>query len=357
MYFLENHDRLPEEAQKTAAANLITACEWHELEPPGALLKRGMELAKLAGFDLSGVRRALSTLGPRSDKAARAALEEAARKEGGSAAWKALKVGVPLALTAAAVPSLIRAEKKKALRDSAKEKKSSAMQPYVDVTGQQPPPRFSKRASQRHALDDRFPIDSCGQVKEAEAWFGDHGTSLHPAERRAFCQNLTARADELGMPIENDNIRKYAGEGYAPDGEIKIAVSTRLQYWTEDSPERDLLKSLMSKTASVPPEVFCESLRQFDEATGMNYHWDEGVCDPWYSTYGFTKTAEWSWESGNDRLTEDVLKKGACEHQEALRKKFGEEVALNLQKNPVQIFDSLPLDHKRIISRIINDPQ
>ena len=273
MYFMENRDRLPLEAQKTAAARLTSACRDHQLDAP-------MALQKLSG---------------------------------------------------------------------------DADHPYVDVTGQQPPPRFSKRASQRHALGDRFPIDSCGQIKQAEAWFGDYGTSLHPAERRAFCQNLSARADELGMPVEDDNISKYAGAGYAPSGELRAACSTRMQYWTEDAPERDLLKGLMDKHSSVPPEVFCESLRQIDEATGLNHHWDTGVADPWYTTYGMQKQAEWTWEDGNDRLTEDALKKGAHLNVESLKAKFGDELAVSLLDNPVPIFDSLPLDHKRIISRIVND--
>lgn len=33
IYFLENKDRLPVEAQKTAAANLLTACDWYSLAP------------------------------------------------------------------------------------------------------------------------------------------------------------------------------------------------------------------------------------------------------------------------------------------------------------------------------------
>ena len=366
MYFLENRDRLPLEAQKVAAANLMTACAWHELAPPEALVKAAsknvlQQLKRLAQPHKRGklfvahgghapeyvaARLAKQRHGQEAAKAF-------AKRESRAVAEKSMGRGSRRSMQTAQG----KLDSMGKTSSANEQKKLGSMNPYVDVTGQQPPPRFSKRASQRHALDDRFPIDSCGQVKEAEAWFGDHGTSLHPAERRAFCQNLTARADELGMPIDNDNIRKYAGEGYAPNGEIKIAVSTRLQYWAEDSPERDMLKTLMSKTASVPPEVFCESLRQFDEATGMHYHWDDGVCDPWYSTYGFTKTAEWTWDDGNDRLTEDVLRKGTSEHLEAIKKKFGDEVALALQKNPVSIFSSLPLDHQRIISRIINDPQ
>ena len=39
IYFLENKDKLPEEAQKVAAANLLTACKWHDLQPPAPLMK------------------------------------------------------------------------------------------------------------------------------------------------------------------------------------------------------------------------------------------------------------------------------------------------------------------------------
>lgn len=41
-YFLKTAHRLPEEAQKVAASNLITACSWYNVDPPA-------ELQKIAG--------------------------------------------------------------------------------------------------------------------------------------------------------------------------------------------------------------------------------------------------------------------------------------------------------------------
>lgn len=38
-YFLKTGHKLPVEAQKTAAANLITACGWYDIEPPEQLEK------------------------------------------------------------------------------------------------------------------------------------------------------------------------------------------------------------------------------------------------------------------------------------------------------------------------------
>lgn len=43
-YFLENRFKLPSEAQKIAATNLLTACGWYNIEPPGDLQKVAMGL-------------------------------------------------------------------------------------------------------------------------------------------------------------------------------------------------------------------------------------------------------------------------------------------------------------------------
>jgi hypothetical protein len=168
---------------------------------------------------------------------------------------------------------------------------------------------------------------------------------------------LAARADELGIQV-TDRIRKYAGQGFAPDGEVRVAVSSRMRYWADDAPERGMLQGLMDKYAGVTPDVFCEALVQFDEAHGLNDHWDAGVIDPWYSTYGFEKTAEeWVWQQGTDRVTKEQLVKGCKESHHLMEKRFGPDVAHGLLENPTQVFDSLPLDSKRILSRICTDPQ
>lgn len=304
IYFLENHHKLPEEAQKVAAANLLQSCADYELASP-------LQLQKLAACEKSEKKKITKTSDIRGSDI------------------------MPLSSDKTASPR------------------------YVDVTGQEPPTRFEKKASQRYCLvkqgQGRFPIDSYGDVLDAQRWFGEHSASLHPEDRREYCTKLASRAQELGVRV-SDQIRKYAGTHFASSGELEIAVATRMQHWADDAPERDMLRGLMSKHASVAPEVFCEALRQFDEATGLNHLWDDGVVDPWYSTFGMSKEAEWVWHSGNDRVTEAQLTKGVKEAFETIKARFGEELAVELQKQPTQIFDSLPLDHKRIISRLVVDP-
>jgi hypothetical protein len=335
IYFLENRDRLPEEAQKVAAANLLTACKWHGLQPPAPLMKVAGLLG--AAMNASWMKSAVSEGSKRHNKLMR---------------------GIPKVgdLTGSNVmPLSSDTEKTASVGDI-----PDVMQPHVDVTGKSAPPRIEKIAHQRFALvkegQGRFPIDTYGDVLEADRWFNDHGETLHPEDRRELCTKLAARADEIGCKV-TDYVKKYAGVGYAPDGEVRVAVSTRMQYFQDDSPERDMLTGLMDKYAHVPPDVFCEAVRQFDEATGLDHHWDDGVYDPWYTTYGFEKVAEWSFSTHGDRINEEQLNQVVKASYPLLAEKFGTDMADSLKKSPVSIFDSLPLDVKRIIMRMANDPQ
>ena len=341
IYFLENHDYLPEEAQKTAAKNLVTACGWYDMKPPLQLLKLADgEIDYLKGQVKRGRTVQVKPLSP-AEKAERSEKAEAldVRMDKG-----ADLIGTEIMPTSAPI-----------------KKTAGALQPYVDVEGKSAPIRVAQPPRYEDEFyclvkegEAHFPIKNYSEVQQAAQFFDDKGVLLHPEERREYCVKLAARAEALGIPL-SDGIRKYAGKGYAPDGEIKVAVHTRLQFWTEDGPERDLLKGLLEKRASIHPDVFAEALRLFDEATGLNHRWDEAIYDPYYSTYGFTKEATWSFVTGNDRITEDQLNVLVKSDHKGLKCKFGPEIADELVKKPREIFDSLPLDSKRIIMRMANE--
>jgi hypothetical protein len=377
IYFMENRDRLPEEAQKTAAANLARACSWFDLAVPMGLDKEaGFSSLLKAPSKLVGGGMAAADIGGRvsAGKERHRQMTRTADMIGSNVmptSGSKEKAAAPSTRSAlreldkqrAADPDLQRKLKRTRADMRANPSKytlkSAALQPYVDVTGQRPPERIKQASAERHCLikegQAHFPIDSYGQIKQASVWFDEYGHTLHPAERREYCTKLASRADEVGIEV-SDLIRKYGSPGYATDGEVNVAVCTRMQHWADDAPERDMLKGLMEKAASVSPDVFCEALRQFDEATGMDHLWDDEIYDPWFSTYGFKKEAAWSWQSGNDRVTEAQLKLSAKKDFLAIREAFGLEVAEEYRKNPQQVFDSMPLDSKRILTRMANDP-
>jgi len=330
IYFMETHDRLPEEAQKVAAANLLTACSWYDLQPPPQLYK----LAELSGSEIM----------PKSGPEKTSCFSSAKGKTKASAGLD----GNPDQST----------------QNPGKEEpeKLGHVMPYVDVTGKSAPVRMVEPHYERFCMEKGaeafFPIDSYGQVKEASAWFDNYHQSLHPADRHEYATKLAARANELDIKV-SDLIKKYGSSTYAPSGEVNVAVHCRMQHWAEDAPERDMLQGLMGKYASVKPEVFCEALRQFDELTGLSREWDETIHDPWYSTYGFDKTAgEWVFSHAGERITSEQLRNFAkSERYCKIKHTFGDELADGLKKHPEKIFDSLPLDSKRIIMRLAADPQ
>jgi hypothetical protein len=453
LYFMENKDKLPEPAQKVAAANLVRACEWYDLDIPGQLQKiAGIGTALNAGFgamqvkgavdqgvqrhnqmmgkvgDLSGTRimpkqsdnpedeekighvkearKKMKTDGEdrglltgfqklrqqgKESKAVRALTHGTAGATAGAILGAVVKgkggkgflnkaraavggagkgavvggaagapVGVVRAMLAKgkrqAWSELSAGEKKHAV--PVKKKTAEALQPYVDVTGLEPMPKIAMVASERTLLGGHFPVDTYGEVEQARDWFESNGAALHPADRREYCIKLASRAAELNIELTS-TIHKYAGSGYASPDDLEIAVETRRQYWTEDSPERDLLKGLMEKRASVSPDLFCQALCELDQATGLDMYWDSGVMDPYLSTYGIDKAAGtgWYFEHGGDRVDEELLQRLALKDGKELCKKFGKEMAEEFRKKPREIFSSLPLDHKRIIMRMANDPQ
>jgi hypothetical protein len=48
VYFMKTGHKLPIEAQKTAAQNLLTACEWYDIQPPQELQKIALGIGTLA---------------------------------------------------------------------------------------------------------------------------------------------------------------------------------------------------------------------------------------------------------------------------------------------------------------------
>ena len=449
IYFLENGDRLPEEAQKVAAARLVEACEHFELEPPMALKlaskNKKIQMARILedgvkglgkpkkhslprlvkGADVSGSdimpksssmdKTAISARGVRgavkdwtsSASKRRKALERAHSRVAGSLRKTAsedkpgffsrlvgtkkardYEIGNDAALkelgrrmqsaeakidwSDAGARKHVELTKQKPWLEGFNRRQVAQMgpgddayfkknweadNPYVDITGKTAPARRMKKHAQNYCIpsQQRFPIDGMDQIKKANAWFVDFWPSLTIDERREYAQNLEKRASAVGILKVHPMIQKYGGGHYGDS--VKVAVEMRRQYWRDGEAERSLLDGLMDKQASVEPEVFAQALRQFDEATGLDAFWDQQIYDPYLSTFGTEKVAEWKFSTHGSSITEAQLKDLTLSCREELADKFGEELTAALQKTPTKIFDSLPLPQKRIIMRMANDPQ
>ena len=208
-----------------------------------------------------------------------------------------------------------------------------------------------------YALDGEMPLLAYDQVEQAVEYFEKFGMKMHPRQRHEYCVKVAARADQLGIPI-SDDLKKYGSRRYAKPGEIKVAVQLRQRQWRSlgDTEGHDIggemLDQLFEKRASINPEVFAESLAELDAQLGLSHYWDSGIPDPWASTFGFSKEAAWSWNQGGEHVSEDELTRLAREETGLLKERFGDNLAKGFADNPTTVFDSLPLDKKRIIARM-----
>jgi hypothetical protein len=326
IYFIENQNKLPKEAQAKGAENLVRACEHFGLVPPGSLVKTSNKSKVLIKGDGA----------------------EIVRKSG----EKVADVSGTYIMPNSVNPDTIHPRKRKLA--------SVIEDPYVDTTNETLLPVFEENNYPDWAFaltDDEgrssFPLVTYGQVKEAADFFDEQGGRLHPRTRRTFCVKVAARAEVLGMAVSPE-IKKYGGLSYAKDGEFGVAVEQRRQLWRDGHDEAvSMLDALMEKRASMDPNTFAETLAQLDIAVGADKYWGSAIFDPWYST--FSKEAQeepWRWQNGAEYLTEQELRRLTAEGREVLSQRFGDELATGLAKNPVSIFESLPLDQKRIVARM-----
>lgn len=320
MYFLENHSDLPEPAKIKAAANLKAACKHFDLSVPAALDKLASPRKRLIKTDASDV---MVPVGQRKE----------ADLSGGPV-----------------MPISARPDRAKI---------ASVMgDPYVLVRGA--PIKIERTTYDPAvcALDDgRLPLEDFHQVKEAMSFFEQHGKELHPRMRHSMCIKIASRADQLCIPVP-DVIRKYGSQTYASPGMMEAAVETRRRVWADLSDDQTgpgMLDMLLEKKASMHPEEFAETLSELDVVTGIDRYWDGGVMDPWLTTFGVSKVAadgDWRWSQGTEYLTADQLLNFVDENPELLESKFGEAMAKGLKSSPINVFDSLPLDTKRVIARM-----
>jgi hypothetical protein len=332
MFFQKNGHKLPEEAQKVAAANLKVACDWYELPV------QGLEKVALAGWAANkAIQHPWSVLqaamvGPDMVQEMREnshAIHDIEKSRGGSLG------GMPIS------------------SEQLKEYKHASMSPYVDVTNLEAKGAVTVKTASVYALGNRYPLDSYEQVKIASTYFGTHGHEFLPEDRRTFCKALVKRAEALNIFI-NDEVRHYGGEDFATPEMLKVAHDSRIGLLL-DQGQRALLTALFEKAAELGPDLFAETLSEFDKIAGLNYLYDSDIADPFYSTFYKAAEQEYSYVEGNLVVTESSLRALAGSNRHLLKHTFGEDFVKEFCKDPVGIFKSMPKDQKKIIGRLAGD--
>ena len=406
LYFLKTAHKLPGEAQKIAASNLLTACDWYDLEAPEQLSKiasgrfEKTALGLGTALTVAAIPSQIQGTGERI-KENLGATKQVQRMTGnpivtpvqmrqariGSYVKTAdvpntyLMPGQPpkqvrrqfvpkKTASAATADSIVKAkqydrcpevnyesEDEENPQRAPQVKTSARLRPWFEVSGETPKLHLEK-AAHRYALPNKYPLDNYAQVKAASAYFDEYKCRFAPAERHEYCKNLVKRAEQLGIKM-NDEIRKYGSTTFAPHHEICMALDSRRNVLVDEN-AHTLLDKLADARHMLRPALFCATLEEFDKVAGIDRFWGSHIFDPFFSTYGFEKTAEDLLEDfadviGNLRVTGAQLEMTSRAGRKSLIDLFGEDFADEFKKDPVAIYKSMPREQKIVIINLSQD--
>jgi hypothetical protein len=366
-YLLKQAHLLPLEAVKTAAQNLIGACEMFGIDIPSQL-----KVAALTGMSpVSGKAQSPYARNAKVNKLNWPIKEPAKESHDNpelgraDAAWDDVKDRVNPETPGSnfmEIPVFSPKEKEKTAGafgnspgDVITKQKSWREVAYFDMTGWDPTMAIQDEPTPATLtlVDGHYPVDSYDQVKTASAYFTENWTGMDPRTRHQYCVKLAQRMDDLKIPV-SDEIRRYGSDSYAAD--VDSYVEARRPYIHEEYNEG--LDLLLEKRAHVSPSVFAETLAEFDKISGLNWHWGGKIADPWWSTFGpeMSKLAEdWRYDHTGTRIREEDLERLARNGHQRLVHSFGADFAKEFSKNPKAVFNSLPEPNKLVLARLASD--
>lgn len=361
LYFTESASLLPHEAVKTAASNLIDACQEFELPIP--------EWIKMAAKTGMSKTRNPSRQPSQSDDVEWNQRTNLTSVQGGADSGRVIPtasqmktakihaddfvIGAGAALGGA---ELIRKLKKKKdvnldsfhkLNPEAKPKEKKASP--VDVSAEDTSISVKRASAQLTALGGKYPLDSMADVQKAAEYFEENYKQMEPVEAHIFAVKTAARAEEIGVPT-SETLQRYGSTDYAIDVDAHLANRLAVAP-PEYSP---VYTELREKRASIEPEEFASLLSEADEISGLRWVWGGEVADPYYATFG-KQAAAWSWTGRTgDYVSEEELRWLARNGRPLVHKHFASDFTNSFIKDPISIFESMPDDSKVILARLAN---
>lgn len=390
-YFMKTAHKLPAEAQKTAAENLVTACGWYGLESPEPLQKIALGLGTaltaltvpsvIKGTHAS-IKNNLSNVNAL--EGAGAGVVTPNMMKGAEASGTELMPNQPpsdpsVKPSKTVVLKTAKAEQLAVTQPLLQEQpkklpQAGQLHPTVDVTNATPPKYVTEKKANLFAVpsQSKYPLDDYKQVQAASAYFDEYSNRMEPGMRHEFAVNFMKRASALGLKVDNQDLKKYGSEGFAPEAEIKAAFDIRRLEFVNNNDALTLLGEVekVARTRiwrdadtvhDMAPEEVCALVAEFDKVAGLDHRYDKDIPDPYYSIYGFDKTAEdesaWSDQIGNDMVTSEDLKRLAQIGAFGVKTTFGADFQEEYLKDPVGMYKSLPRTQKKMLIRMANSTQ
>lgn len=379
VYLLEQGHLLPPEAVKTAAVNLINACEHYGLAIPETLKEAAKSgVSGVSGKGQTPYARGAKVLkmqfnSPKESDGAYHENPQLGKQEEDEDLKARVNLDSPQGTNFIQIPHFSSKETikddhagstdnmkqamVKTAYDTVTRQKGWRESPHMDISGWDPRQAFNsvEPENRETLLRGHYPVDTYDQVKTASAYFEEHWKQFVARDRHTYCVKLAQKLASLGLPV-SEEIERYGSTTYASD----VAEQTNVRRGLVAEEFHPSLDLLLEKRAGVQPETFAEALNDFDHMTNLHFHWGAHVMDPWYTTFGPSQeklaSANWTYDEMGTRIHEDNLKALATNGIHLVRHSFGGKFADEFQKSPKTFFEALPKPQKLVLARLAADP-
>jgi len=200
------------------------------------------------------------------------------------------------------------------------------------------------------ALNDKYPLQTDEQIKQAMVYFDRFWKNFHPTDRREYCRNVKQAAAAHDIEV-TEKVAAYGGD------QLNEGFVLHLNARASRVDERGgaILMKLASVATHKGPDEFGQALTQFDEHYGLSQEWDRDLPDPYRAALSektASEDANYHWVKGIDRVTGADLLRIAREDIRLVHNALGDEISEEFVKKPVTIFKSLPYPQQVILARL-----
>ena len=187
-------------------------------------------------------------------------------------------------------------------------------------------------------------------VKMGCMYFEKQAEKMPVETRHGYAAALQKRAHELGMGQQRGHVAKYASDHYSPLVDAHLRSRASLVEVADPKFSAALTKLAAMKQQLTPIE-FAKVLHGFDKRANLDRHYGGYLTDPYQATFAQEpdQYAGYRQKVAGRQMDGAAIKRIVHEKEAKIKDYFGQTMVEELKKDPVPIFDSLPMDAKEII--------
>lgn len=196
----------------------------------------------------------------------------------------------------------------------------------------------------------QYAFATAAHLKIACAFFDKQHEKIPSDLRHKYAAQIQRRSQELGLGAQGGTVAKYASDYYSPLVDAHLAARANLLQ--SDNLQRSRLEKIASMKRSLTPSHFAQVLHAFDKTAKLNRYYGGALTDPFLATFGKVPDPYHGYKiklASSRELTHEELRSIIGSKFDKIAEYLGRSVAEEMKKDPIAIFDSLPMDAKELI--------